>query len=149
MSVEEILHAENYIIKEMQKKEFKEEYLLLAIKKQLSTHSKLLGLRSKLDSKGMLRSDGQLTYAQFIPYNVRHPIILPQKIWVTKLIVKHYLEFRELYCWPNQILASLTTRFWIIAPREVILKWEKEYVICRRRKAKVAQQIMALLATFE
>lgn len=99
MSVEEISHAENYIIKEMQKKEFKEEYLLLAIKKQLSTHSKLLGLCSKLDSEGMLRSDGQLTYAQFIPYNVWHPIILPQKIWVTKLIVKHYLEFRELYCW--------------------------------------------------
>ena len=45
----------------------------------------------------------------------------------------------------NQILASLSTRFWIIAAREAILEWEKECAMYQKRKVKIAQQIMAPL----
>ena len=58
LSVEEISTAESYIIKEMQKKEFKEEYTSFAKKKELPRHSNLLGLCPRLDSEGILRSDG-------------------------------------------------------------------------------------------
>ena len=58
LSLEEVSDAENYIIKEMQKKEFNEEYISLVKKKELPKHSKLLGLCPKLDSEGMIRSDG-------------------------------------------------------------------------------------------
>ena len=78
LSIEEISDSENYIIKEMQRKEFKEEYSSLVKKKELPTHSKLLGLCPKLDSEGVIRSDGRLTYAEFLPYDVRYPIILPR-----------------------------------------------------------------------
>ena len=145
LSVEEISDAESYIIKEMQKKEFKEEYTSLAKKKELPTHSKLLSLCPRLDSEGILRSDGRLTYAEFLPYDVRYPIILPRKNWVTKLIVKHHHELGNHVTGTNQILASLSTRFWIIAAREAILEWEKECAMCQKRKAKIAQQIMAPL----
>ena len=145
INLEEVLDAENYIIKEMQKKEFNEEYTSLVKKKELPKHSKLLGLCPKLDSEGMIRSDGRLTYAEFLPYDVRYPIILPRKNWVTKLIIKHYHELGNHIAGTNQTLASLSTRFWIIAAREAILEWEKECAMCQKRKAKVAQQIMALL----
>ena len=133
------------IIEEMQKKEFKEEYTSLAKKKELPTHSKLLSLCPRLDSEGILRSDGRLTYAEFLPYDVRYPIILPRKNWVTKLIVKHHHELGNHVTGTNQILASLSTRFWIIAAREAILEWEKECTMCQKRKAKIAPQIMAPL----
>ena len=79
LSLEEVSDAENYIIKEMQKKKFNEEYTALVKKKKLPKHSKLLGLCPKLHSEGIIRSDGRLTYAEFLPYDVRYPIILPQK----------------------------------------------------------------------
>ena len=60
-----MLDVENYIIKEMQKKEFNEEYTSLVTKKELPKHSKLLDLCPKLDSEGIIGSDGQLTYAEF------------------------------------------------------------------------------------
>ena len=145
LSIEEISDAENYIIKEMQRKEFKEEYSSLVKKKELPTHSKLLGLCPKLDSEGVIRSDGRLTYAEFLPYDVRYPIILPRKSWITKLIVKHHHELGNHTAGTNQTLSSLSTRFWIIAAREAILEWEKECSMCQKRKAKVAQQIMAPL----
>ena len=149
LSLEEVSDAENYIIKEMQKKEFNEEYTALIKKKELPKHSKLIGLCPKLDSEGIIRSDGRLdgrlTYAEFLPYDVRYPIILPQKNWVTKLIIKHYHELGKHIAGTNQTLASLSARFWIIAAREAILEWEKECAMCQKRKAKVAQQIMAPL----
>ena len=145
LSLEEVSDAENYIIKEMQKKEFNEEYTSIVKKKELPKHSKLLGLCPKLDSEGIIRSDGRLTYAEFLPYDVRYPIILPRKNWVTKLIIKHYHELGNHIAGTNQTLASLSTRFWIIAAREAILEWEKECAMCQKRKAKVAQQIMAPL----
>ena len=77
MSVEEISDTESYIIKEMRKKEFKKEYTSLAKKKELPIHSKLLSLCPRLDIEGILRSDGRLTYAEFLPYDVCYPIILP------------------------------------------------------------------------
>ena len=105
MNVEEISDAENHLIKEMQKKEFKEEYSALITKKELPTHSKLL---RKLDSEGVIRADGRLTYAEFLPYNVRYPVILPQKSWITKLIVKYHHELGNHIAGTNQ---SLSTKF--------------------------------------
>ena len=145
LSAEEMSDAEHYIIKEMQRKVFKEEYLSLANHKQLPTSSKLLGLCPKLDSEGVMRSDGRLTYAEFLPYDIRYPIILPRKNWVTKLIVKHHHELGNHCAGTNQTLSLLSTRFWIISAREEIIEWERECTICKRRKAKVAQQIMAPL----
>ena len=145
LNVEEISDAENHLIKEMQKKEFKEEYSALITKKELSTHSKLLCLCPKLDSEGVIRADGRLTYAEFLPYNVRYPIILPRKSWITKLIVKYHHELGNHIAGTNQTLSSLSTKFWIVAAREAIIEWERECAMCQRRKVKIAQQIMAPL----
>ena len=81
----------------------------------------------------MIRSDGRLTYTEFLPYDVRYPIILPRKNWVTKLIIKHYHELGNHIAGTNQTLASLSTRFWIIAAREAILEWER---VCNVSKKK-------------
>jgi len=89
--------------------------------------------------------DGGLTYAEFLPYDVRYPIILPRKHWVIKLIVKHHHTLRNHNSGTNLTLSSLCTRFWIISAREAIIEWEKECMMCRRHKAKAAQQIMAPL----
>ena len=92
-----------------------------------------------------MRSDGRLKYADFLSFDVRFPIILPRKSWLTKLIVKNYHEKGNHASGTNHTLAALSARFWIISGREVIRQWEKDCMECRRRKAKAAHQIMAPL----
>ena len=98
-------------------------------------------MNPRLDSDGVIRSDGRLTYAEFLPYDVRYPIKLPRKHWVTKLIVKHRHELSNHSAGTNQTLSSLSTKFWIVAAREEIIEWEKECMTCHRGKAKAAQQM--------
>ena len=49
-----------------------------------------------------MRSDSRLQYAEFLPYNVRYPILLPRKNWVTKQIVKYYHEMGNHNAGTNQ-----------------------------------------------
>ena len=111
----------------------------------MSSNSKLLALKPQLDDDGLIRSDGRLTNAQFISYDVRHPVILPRKSWVTKLIIKDAHEKGNHAFGNNQTLAILSARYWIISAREAIQEWERECAECRHWKAKVRQQIMAPL----
>ena len=97
---------------------------------------------------GVIRLNTRLQYAEFLPYYVRHSIVLLRKHWVTKLIVKHFHEKGNHNSGTNQTLSMLSTKYWIIAAREEIMDWERECATCKRRKVKQAEQIMAPLPTF-
>ena len=80
LTLNELSDAEKQIIRDAQKEAYSEEYLALQNKKKLTMSSKLLGLCPKLDEDGVMTLNTQLQYAEFLPYDVRHPIVLPQKI---------------------------------------------------------------------
>ena len=112
ISTEEMSDAD---IKQTQWKAFEEEYLSLVNHKQLPTNSKILGFSPRLDSEGVMRPDGRLTYAEFLPYDVRYPIILPHKNWVTNLIVKYHHKLGNHCSGTNHTLSLFSTRFWIVS----------------------------------
>ena len=145
LTLNELNDVEKIIIKDMQRKEYAKEYLDLQKGKNLSQHSKILGLCPKLDEDGVIRLDTRLQYAEFLPYDVRHPILLPRRNWVTRLIVKYFHEKGNHNSGTNHTLSLLSTKYWIVAAREEIIEWEKECNTCKRRKAKNAEQIMAPL----
>ena len=132
----------------LRKKFFLIEYLALQKGIKLASSSKLFGLCPRLDEDGVIGLNTRLQYAELLPYDVRHPIVLPRKHWVTKLIVKYYHEKVNHNSGINQTLSMLSTKYWIIAAREEIINWERECATCKRRKAKQAEQIMAPLPTF-
>ena len=129
LNVEEIADAENCIVRTAQREAFSEEYTALLKGRKLSSQSKLLGLSPRLDDNKVMRSDGRLKYAEFLPYDVRYPIILPRKNWVTKLIVKHHHKLGSHNAGTNQILSLLSSKYWIIAAREEIIEWEKVCIL--------------------
>ena len=45
----------------------------------------------------------------------------------------------------NHTLLLISLKYWIISAREEIIELEKECLVCKRKKAKKAQQIMAPL----
>ena len=142
---EEIKDAETRIIREVQQDAFAKEYQLLLKGEQTKTGSKLVYVQPRIDEEGLLRCNGRLRYADFLPYDARHPILLPRKNWVTKLIVKFYHEKDHHAGGTNQTLAAISSRFWIISAREEIREWENECNWCKRRKARACSQIMAPL----
>jgi hypothetical protein len=142
---EEIQDAEEDIIRKVQLEVFSEEYQALKSNKTISPKSHLIKLSPRIDENGIIRMDGSLTYADFLPYGVKQPIILPRSHHVTKLIVKHYHERANHTGGVNFILAQLSQRFWIIAAPEEIGSWENECNGCKKRKTKLATQIMAPL----
>ena len=141
---EEVEEALRCLIQDVQRKEFREEYAGIR-ERTLPRKSRLLKLMPKVDNDGILRCDGRLGYAKFLPYDVRFPIILPRGCWVTKLIVKHYHEIGRHITGTNHTLGNLSTKFWIVADREEIREWENECNECKKRRAKAARQVMAPL----
>eukprot|EP00795_Rhopilema_esculentum_P012623 gene12623-3329_t len=111
----------------------------------MKSDSKLIVLQPRIDEHGLLRCNGRLRYADFLPYDARYPIILPKKNWITKLIVKFYHEKDHHANGTNQTLAAISSCFWIISAREEISEWENECNWCKRRKARACSQIMAPL----
>lgn len=145
LSVDEIEEAEIQIVRDAQISDFREDYIALMKGQQLPLGSRLLSLKPKIDEYGLLRSDGRLQYADFLPFDTKYPVILPRKNRVTKLIVKYYHEKGRHVCGTNQTLSMLSAKYWIISAREEIRECENECYICRKRKAKAAEQVMAPL----
>ena len=142
---EEIKDAEEEIVRLAQREAFRDEYAALSLGKPIPKKSQLTRLNPSIDDDGVIRSDGRLNFADFLPYDTRFPIILPRGHWVTKLIVKNYHERGNHAAGVNFILCKLSERFWIIAAREEIREWDHECNECKRRRSKPACQIMAPL----
>ena len=142
---DELQESENEIIINAQKESFKEEYGQLSRGKTLSTSSKIISLKPQLDEDGLMRSCGRLQNAEYLPYDVKYPIILPRGHIVTRLIVKQFHEDGHHVMGTNQLLAKLSERYWLVRGREEIREAETRCNECKRRKAKSATQIMAPL----
>lgn len=142
---EEILDAEEDIIRQAQFEAFSEEYKALRNKKPLPSKSPLVKLSPRLDDNGIIRMEGRLMFSEYLPYDVKFPIVLPRGHHVTKLIVKHYHDMANHSAGVNFILSQVSQRFWIIAAREEIKDWESECNECKKRKSKLANQVMAPL----
>ena len=87
--------------------------------RELPSASKLQPLRSVLDEDGVLRCDGSLRYAEYLPWETCFPIILPRSHWVTTLIIKQAHEQTQ-HAGTNLVLAQLSVQYWIISARVAI-----------------------------
>ena len=71
----------------------------------------MIKLNPCTDEDGIIRCDGRLKFADFLPYDTRFPIILPRGHWVTKLIVKNYHERGNHAAGVNFTLCQFSERF--------------------------------------
>ena len=147
LRVDEITEAETKIIKTMQQNEFAEEYKCLTLGKELSGSIKILPLNPRIHENGLIRSVGRLENTDDLPFGVKYPIILPRGNWITKLIVNYYHEKDHHVAGQNQTLAKISQRFWILRGREEVRECENNCYSCKRRKAKIAKQIVASFPT--
>eukprot|EP00117_Sycon_ciliatum_P016997 scpid5959/ scgid16188/ len=141
---EEMDAASLSIIKEAQHEAFAEDLKLVKNGQPLPLKSRLARLSPRLDDDGLLRCDGRTKLADWLPFDVRFPILLPRKHPTTRLIVKDCHEQRH-HGGTNETLAALSDHYLVEAAREEIRDWEKDCMVCRRLKARAGEQIMAPL----
>ncbi|XP_065194926.1 uncharacterized protein LOC135826224 [Sycon ciliatum] len=141
----ELADAELYVVRNTQRDAFAAEIVLLRKRKAVHATSKLAKLCPFLDDDGVLRCEGRLQYAEFLPRDAVHPIILPRKHAVTKMLIRFQHEKGKHAAGTNATLSALAARYWVIAAREAVHEWEQECAVCRRYRSKPAGQRMAPL----
>ena len=77
-----------------------------------------------MDSDGILRGGGRLQLSSHLPYDAKHPVILPKKHHISKLVVAHVHNQGHHNLGVNFTLAELRQKFWIVSGREEIKRWE-------------------------
>lgn len=110
---------------------------------RLPRQSKLTGLTPFRDGDGLLRVGGRLANAS-IPFDQRHPIILPGESPLVRNLIRH--QHLRLYHGTIQTTTqALREQFWILNGRNAIRSTIHKCVICFRQRGQILQQQMAAL----
>ena len=144
LNIDDIYDVRIEIIREAQMEAYRGEYHALSNERPLKNNSKILALSPRLDEDRLLRCDSRISKAEYLPYDTRYPIILPRRHHITALIVEHFHALGD-HQGTNFTLARISAKYWIVGAREEIRECERKCIECKRRKAKVATQIMAPL----
>ncbi|XP_046408785.1 uncharacterized protein LOC124173310 [Ischnura elegans] len=107
--------------------------------------SKLKQLHPFLDGEDILRVGGRL-HAAALPYNSKHPMILPPKHHITKLLIE-YEHQRLQHARPQLMIASLRETFWIQRIRPAVKAVIHSCIKCFKLKSSTAHQLMDSLPT--
>ena len=100
---------------------------------EVSKQSHLKPLTPIVDELGVLRVGGRLNRAQ-LPYDAAHPMILPKKHHITRLVVAD-VHHRCRHAGVNHVLAQVRSRYWVIDGRQEVKNWDQECKSCERRRA--------------
>ncbi|XP_043263587.1 uncharacterized protein LOC122403866 [Colletes gigas] len=128
LSTKELVESEYSLVRLAQLREFADEIKILISNKKLSSTNRLISLNPFLDNFGVLRVGGRLINAP-MPYNQKHPMILPYKHPLSTLIVV-YEHQRLLHAGCQHTLASLRSRFWPISGKRLVKKVIHDCVPC-------------------
>jgi hypothetical protein len=86
---------------------------------------------------------GRLRYAA-IPECSKHPAILPKGIHITNLIIQYYYIISG-HLGREYLLSLLCTKYWMIRTNSPVRRLILHCISCRRWKAPVLEQKMAVL----
>ncbi|XP_046144681.1 uncharacterized protein LOC123988477 [Osmia bicornis bicornis] len=143
LSIEEIRNANERIIKMVQSSSFTQEIKELGNKSGLQSSSKLLPLHPFLDERGILRVGGRLQNST-IPFEEKHPILLPKNHHVVDLIVRNaHLEGYHLGI--NSTLYTVRQQYWPIDGKNTVRKVIRRCIRCFRFNPPATKYIMGNL----
>ncbi|XP_070529644.1 uncharacterized protein [Cardiocondyla obscurior] len=129
------------IVRNVQREAFAPECEALQANKKINSRSSVFGLTPFIDEDGIIRVGGRLKNAE-IPFDARHPMLLPRRHELTTRIVQ--LEHvNALHAGAQTTLAIVRQRFWPIAARSVVRGVVRRCIKCFRCNPRLSQAIMA------
>ncbi|XP_073965607.1 uncharacterized protein [Choristoneura fumiferana] len=130
-------------IKQLQDHEFEDDIKQLKTRGRVLKRSSLRTLCPFFDEKGILRVTGRITNSD-ASYATRHPIIMPAKSHLTKLIILD-AHHQTLHGGPQLMHNYLRAKYWILQGKERVKKIYRECVICLRYSSKKTSPFMGFL----
>ncbi|XP_018377833.1 PREDICTED: uncharacterized protein LOC108770661 [Trachymyrmex cornetzi] len=143
LTLQEINESRRMIIKYTQSFYFQEELGNLQGQGQMKASNKLYQLHPFLDENGILRVGGRLQEAPWT-FERKHPILLPAKCKITRLIVE---RAHRLLLHANQqlLLASIRQQYWPLNARSIVRQVCRACIWCVRNNPKGLTQAMGHL----
>ncbi|CAK1589887.1 unnamed protein product [Parnassius mnemosyne] len=140
LTISELQTATNLLIKHVQSAEFKDDINNITQNKQVPKKSPLSKLNPFIDKNGILRVDGRLELAN-ITYNMKHPIILPNRSRFTQLLIDsaHKITFHG---GARLTSAFIRQKYWIVGGNRTIKRLIRTCITCRRYAPSIQPQIM-------
>ena len=158
VNVQELKYSELQIIQMVQNEVFPEEIQLLKSlnaqpqvinrstakdgNRAMKGSSSLYKLDPFLDEDGVLRVGGRIKHSS-LPYEVRHPVILPRKGHVTDMILCHHhqtIQHQGRGITQGEVRSA---GYWIIGRSSAVLSHISKCVTCRRLRSMPQEQKMA------
>lgn len=143
LTTDEIKNAEIYWIRLTQQIQFGDEVRALRKNKPLNSKSTILTLNPFLDNDGVMRLGGRLQEAD-LPYETRHPAILPKRSTFTDRIIWS-AHIKCHHSGVTSTLCHIRRRYWIIQSRQSIKSIIKNCVICKKLRGKPGDEVFAPL----
>ena len=132
LTVSEVDKAEKKIVQFVQNQSFASE------NKETVINGRLARLKP-FEDEGILPVGGRLNHSD-LPYDAKHPMILPVNHPVPGLIVRHYHHLNG-HVGSYQVLAEVRQRFWIVNVVSTIKRFFSKCHVCKRQSAKLGEQI--------
>ena len=143
LGAEEIIRTNRLIVNVVQSAAFPAELQQLRMGKTILRRSPLRTLKPFLDDSGTLRVGGRLQLA-LLPYQEKHPIILPGRHAVTTMLIRH-AHLNTLHGGPQLTQSCLQREYWITNARSAIRAVLRPCVRCTRFQGRPQTQQMAPL----
>ncbi|XP_055313219.1 uncharacterized protein LOC129574779 [Sitodiplosis mosellana] len=141
LTAAELNLASDSIVRNVQRESYHEEIQLLQNNESVRGH--LNPLNPFLDNNFIMRVNGRLANGN-LPYNQKHPMILPKSHHVTHLIIL-YAHRMTLHGGATSTLTFLRNKFWIPKGLNTVKKYIRSCQQCARFNAKTMTQRMAAL----
>lgn len=143
LSADELKESLLFMLKLAQLETFGSEILMLKKGGKIRNNSKVLNLNPFLDTSGLLRVGGRLNNAN-LNYDQQHPIILPYKHELTRLIVRD-AHSKHLHSGVQNLLSIIRLKYWPIRGKNMIKEVVKSCVTCCRSNPKPVGFLMGSL----
>ncbi|XP_055523135.1 uncharacterized protein LOC129717295 [Wyeomyia smithii] len=138
LSVEQLAQTRNMLIQLAQSDGFPAELKDLREGRSVDKRSKIRRLNPFLDPEGVLRVGGRLNLSQ-LPYQAKHPALLPSFHPFSLLIAQHY-HHQMFHAGGRLLLSAIREEFWPLQGRKLAHNTVRRCFRCTRLDPVPAQQ---------
>jgi hypothetical protein len=140
ITTSELNHAELVWVRLIQELHFHEELARMKTKLNISNNSKLVSFTPFIANDSLIRARGRLSNS-CLPYEAKHPAILPPDSHFTWLLVEN-AHIRTHHGGVQLVIQYVRHKYRIIHDRTIIKKYIRSCVRCHRYKAAGQKQVM-------
>ncbi|XP_055588999.1 uncharacterized protein LOC129741299 [Uranotaenia lowii] len=140
LSTAELFEAESAVARCVQLECFPDEIQALSKGENVPRRSPLRWFNPFLDQNGIIRVGGRIRNSAE-HWNTKHPIVLPARHHLTKLILEYYHR-RLLHAGLQLLLATVRLRFWPLGGRNLARHIIHKCTTCFRVRPTPVQQFM-------